>query len=157
MVSPRTVRDHRAREDGRTHVTDVLTTRQAVLAFAARRYERDGDVIAHRDRGHVGSHRLDDARTLVATDHGEHRPSTRDHLEDLRLVGDVAVAQVLIGKAQTRKCHLDLHLVGVRLVDLDDLGAPWSIRFGHDSRFDLHNSPQYLAPTTGATFRHTTY
>ena len=102
-------------------------------------------------------HIFDDARTFVATYDRKHRLATRNHLQDLWFVGDVTVTQVLVGETQARKGHLDLHLVGMRLVDLDDLGAPGPFCLSDNSGFDLHIPPQSLVRNVGTTRRHTTY
>ena len=75
VMSPRTVRDHRAGERARGHVTDIRAPGDAVLTLPARRDERRRDVVAGLDRRHALADRVDDAGTLVTADDREHRRS----------------------------------------------------------------------------------
>ena len=80
VVAPGAVRDHRARQDRRAQVAEVLAARDAPLALAAGGDERHRDVVAGLERRDVLAHGLDDARALVAADDREHRLAARDHL-----------------------------------------------------------------------------
>src|SRR5215217_2210664 len=59
----------------------------------------------------------------------EHRKAThRDATGD----------QMVVGVAHTRRLHLDLHLVPLRVADLDLVDRPWLVELPEESAFCLH-------------------
>src|SRR5664280_985427 len=143
MMPPRSVRNHRSRQRGGSEVANERPTGGAVFALAAGGDERNADVIAGRERRDVRTNGLDDARTLVSADKRKHRVHAEE-TQDLRRRRYVPDTAVLVGVAHSRECHLDLHLVSVRLVDLDDFGAPRSIELGAACGLHLHFLPHTL-------------
>jgi len=55
---------------------------------------------------------------------------------------------VFIRMAHAGKRHLDLDLVGVRLINFDEFRVPRSIEFGSDGGLNLHASPSQKVDAT---------
>ena len=97
-----------ARHGGRVaDLAQVGLVGAAEVALAALRHPRDDDVVAGPHDGHALADLLDHACPLVTADEG---------------CGPAVEGSVLdrqVGVAHARRAHADLHLAGVRRLDLD--------------------------------------
>ena len=128
------VGDRRAGQQSGTEVAQVAHAGLTRRTFAARRDEREHDVVAGRDVLHAGADLGDDAGAFVAAEHREARHR------------DVAGDEVVVGVAHARRFHLDLDLVLDGITDLDLLDRPWLVEIPDQSAFCLHLSCFRLSP-----------
>jgi hypothetical protein len=143
VVTPRPVADHRPGQRVHAEVAEVLAAGRAPEAHPAGRDETRRHAVAHGDVLDLRTDRADHARALMTPDDGVDRGDP-EHREELGRGRDVAQAQMLVGVAQPGVSHLDLDLVGVRLVDLDLLGRPRRPLGVADRCLCLHGIPPVL-------------
>ena len=120
------VGDGCSRHQAHSEVAQIGLACAAGWALAARRYERRCDVVTHSKSIDTFADLDDDARALVATEHGE------------RCHRDVAAHHVMIGMTQPRGFQLDLYLAFPGLANIDFLDRPWLIEVPDESSLGYH-------------------
>jgi hypothetical protein len=126
--------DHAALHQECAVVAQVLSAGRAPAAAAARRDEREDDVVAHLEALDTRAELLDDPGTLVAADGGQQRDAVTD-------------PHVVVRMAQPGGLDPDQNLVELRRIELDLLDAPRRPGFPEDGGLDLHvHAPRSLFP-----------
>src|ERR1700733_12705037 len=115
-----------SRHQAHPEVAQIGLARAAGGALAARRYERRCDVVTHRMSFVTFADLYDDARLLVASEHGE------------RCHRDVAAHHVMIGMTQPSGFQLNLYLALPGLANIDFLDRPRQIEVPDQSALGYH-------------------